>query len=102
MHFCAPITLLDPNSCTAPPCFLNYPFIDIGAMSGHLSFYLTVTFKGRQKDLQIFKVSVDSPPNVDVVVEPEVSDFSGGVKKASYRVNFYPSRYSVLVYGSVT
>lgn len=64
-----------------PPYFLNYPFIGIGAMSGHLSFYLTVTFKGRRKDLQIFKVSVDSPPNVDVVEEPEVSDFSSGVKK---------------------
>ncbi|KAM2466650.1 hypothetical protein FF1_008569 [Malus domestica] len=43
---------------------LNYPSIGIGAMSGHMSIYRTVTFKGGRKDPQIFKVSVDSPPDV--------------------------------------
>ncbi|XP_048423894.1 subtilisin-like serine-protease S [Pyrus x bretschneideri] len=47
-----------------PPYFLNYPSIGIGAMSGHMSIYRTVTFKGGRKDPQIIKVSVDSPPDV--------------------------------------
>lgn len=52
------------SSVPVPPFFLNYPSIGIGAISGHTSIYRTVTFKGGRKDPQIFKVSVDSPPDV--------------------------------------
>ncbi|XP_070665957.1 subtilisin-like serine-protease S [Malus domestica] len=52
------------SSVPVPPYFLNYHSIGIGAMSGHMSIYRTVTFKGGRKDPQIFKVSVDSPPDV--------------------------------------
>lgn len=69
-------------------------------MNGAMSVYRALTFVGSQNDPKIYRVSIESPPGINVRVVPDTLDFSSQV--VGFTVDFEPYGSNGYTFGSIT
>ncbi|KAK6936201.1 Peptidase S8 propeptide/proteinase inhibitor I9 [Dillenia turbinata] len=94
--------LMSCKPSTTPSYNFNYPSIGVSNMKRNLTVYRTVTYYGVGPT--VYHLQINPPEGVGVMVTPQKLVFIKSGEKATYKIDFMPSKTSggSFVFGSLT